>query len=179
MMSGPISERKPLVQIGAVLGGKYKVERVIAEGGMGIVVRALNIDLGSRFAVKVLHPDLKNDETAFARFLQEARGVAKLKSEHIVQMIDVSSKDGELPFMVMELLEGIDLDALVQLQGQLAPKVAAELTRQACNGVSCAHKAGIMHRDLKPANLFLSKKPSGDAVVKVLDFGLMKIKPSP
>ena len=175
-----VEEQNPpraLVKVGTLLGGKYKVERVIAEGGMGIVVRALNIDLKTHVAVKVLHPDLRYDESAFARFLQEARSVAKLKSEHIVQMIDVSSADVPVPFMVMELLDGVDLDTMVQLQGKIAPAAAVELIREACVGVTFAHDAGILHRDLKPANLFLAKKSAGGAVIKVLDFGLMKIKP--
>ncbi len=167
-----------LVVPGTILGGKYEVDEIIGEGGMGIIARATNIDLHTTVAVKILQPKLVHDEIALARFLQEARGVSKLRSPHIVQMLDVNSHPPEPPFMVMELLSGEDLDSMVVRRGKLPAKYVIELVLQACAGVSVAHAARILHRDLKPANLFLSRQDNGSCILKVLDFGLMKAAPS-
>jgi serine/threonine-protein kinase len=178
------TDLKSHVKVGALIGGKYRVERVIAEGRMGIVVRAMNLEQKERVALKVLHPALQTDEGAFTRFRQEAYAVTKLANENVARTFDVVVSEGEPPFVVMELLDGVDLDALVQLRGQLAPEVATNFIRQACSGVGAAHKAGILHRDLKPANLFLAKKggasagdKGGGTAIKVLDYGLVKVKP--
>jgi serine/threonine-protein kinase len=158
-----------------VLAGKYSVERVIGSGGMGVVVVAVHVDLYERVALKFLLPEAAMNQEAVARFSREARAAFKLKSEHVARVIDVGQLDGGLPYMVMEFLDGSDLDSLVE-EGQKIPvEDAVEYILQACEAVAEAHTLGIIHRDLKPANLFLTRRRDGTACVKVLDFGLSKV----
>jgi serine/threonine-protein kinase len=163
------------VRPGEVLAGKYTVDRIIGSGGMGVVVVAVHVDLGERVALKFLLPAAMQSQEAVARFSREARAAFKIKSEHVARVIDVGQLQGGIPYMVMEYLDGSDLDALVQDRGKLPVKDAVEYILQACEAIAEAHTLGIIHRDLKPANLFLTRRPDGSPCIKVLDFGLSKV----
>lgn len=161
---------------GEILAGKYRIERAIAEGGMGVVVEATHLQLEERVAIKFLKPEVLGDNAAevSARFLREARAAIKIRSEHVVRVFDVSALDG-IPYIVMELLVGEDLDQLISHKGALPAADAVDHVLQACEALSEAHALGIVHRDLKPANLFLTHSTSGMPIVKVLDFGISKL----
>jgi serine/threonine-protein kinase len=163
------------VQPGDVLAGKYSVDRVVGAGGMGVVVVALHVDLHDRVALKFMLPEAMKSEEAVARFSREARAAFKIKSEHVARVIDVGQLHDGAPYMVMEYLDGSDLDAVVQERGPLPVQEAVEYVLQACEAVAEAHTLGIIHRDLKPANLFLTRRADGSACIKVLDFGLSKV----
>jgi hypothetical protein len=159
---------------GAILHGKYRVERVLGEGGMGIVLLATHLKLERRVAVKVLRPAAKSRPQVVERFAREARAAARLRNEHVVRVLDVDETDGGDPFLVMEHLVGVDLETRLKKEGALEAEVASDYLLQVCEGVAEAHAMGIVHRDLKPANLFVTKGPDGADLVKVLDFGIAK-----
>ncbi|HLV65830.1 MAG TPA: serine/threonine-protein kinase, partial [Polyangiaceae bacterium] len=160
---------------GDVLAGKYRIERVLGEGGMGIVVLAYHLQLEERVAIKFLLPGALENPEAVARFSREARAAVKIKSEHVARVSDVGTLESGAPYMVMEFLEGRDLAALIQQSGPLSPSFAAECILQACEALAEAHALGIIHRDLKPANLFLTTRADGSPCIKVLDFGISKL----
>ena len=163
----------PPVRPGDVVAGKYVVDREIAAGGMGLVFSARHVELDQAVALKFMRAELRG-QISTSRFTLEARATAKLRSAHVARVFDVGVLEDGTPYMVMELLEGIDLERLIEDRGRLSPEIAAELVTQACEAVAEAHNAGIIHRDLKPANLFLTKTPQGAPFVKVLDFGISK-----
>ena len=160
---------------GEVLAGKYVVERVLGQGGMGIVLAARHRELDARVAVKLLRTRPAPSVEAVERFQREARAAARLKSDHVARVSDVGVLPDGTPFMVMEHLEGADLAEILR-GGPLAPGLVADLVAQACEAVAEAHAAGIVHRDLKPSNLFLTRTVRGGARVKVLDFGISKLR---
>jgi serine/threonine-protein kinase len=161
--------------IGDVIGDKYRVESLIGEGGMGAVFAAHHQLLDIEVAIKVLWPDLVENRAATDRFLREARAVARLKSEHVARVMDVGTLEGGQPYIVMELLEGEDLERRFARAGKLGVAEAVDYLLQAFEAVAHAHAAGIVHRDLKPANLFLASTPDGREILKVLDFGIAKL----
>lgn len=166
----------PQEQVGRVLVGKYEVVSVLGVGGMGVVLRARHVALGEEVAVKLLSRELVGREEYVSRFYREARAAARIKSEHVARVIDVGSTEEGVPFLVMELLEGEDLEVyLTKRGGALAPGEAARLVLEACDAIAEAHELGIVHRDIKPANLFLARRGRGPAKVKVLDFGISKM----
>ena len=160
---------------GSVLAGKYRVERVIGQGGMGLVVEARHIALDERIALKFLLPEYAQHPEAAPRFMREARIAAKIKSEHVVRVSDVGTLDTGAPYMLMEYLEGADLAKTLEKLGVFPVDDAIDYLLQGCEAIAEAHQHGIVHRDLKPANLFLSKRPDGTPIVKVLDFGISKV----
>lgn len=160
--------------IGSVLLDKYRVERVLGQGGMGIVVAVRHIDLGQLHAMKFLLPDALGHQEAVERFLREARAAAVLRSHHAVRVLDVARMPNEAPYMVMEYLEGCDLKKYLDRQGPLPIDEAMRFVLQACDAIAEAHGKGIIHRDLKPANLFLAQQRDGDPIIKVVDFGISK-----
>jgi serine/threonine-protein kinase len=160
---------------GAVLAGKYRVERVLGQGGMGVVVEARHMVLEDRVALKFLLPDFAQHPDASARFLREARAAVKIKSEHVARVSDVGTLETGAPYMVMEYLDGSDLAGVLTQSGPLSIADAVDYVIQGCEAIAEAHGYGIVHRDLKPANLFLSKRPNGLPIVKVLDFGISKV----
>ena len=161
-------------QIGEVLDGKYRIERVVGRGAMAVVLQATHLQLEDQVAIKVLLPQLAVDREFVDRFLREGRTATKIRGEHVVRVFDVGVSQGR-PYMVMELLTGSDLDRIVEETGPLPPVKAVGYLLQACEAIAEAHIAGIVHRDLKPANLFLTRRPDGSDSVKVLDFGISKI----
>jgi serine/threonine-protein kinase len=155
------------------IAGKYRVEKVIGEGGMGIVVAARHVEIGRQVAIKYLRPTLRNRADAVARFRWEARAAALIRSEHVVRCLDVGTLEGGAPYIMMELLEGHDLGHLVDhRKAPLAVEEAIDYVLQACEALAEAHAMGIVHRDLKPENLFLSRRANGTSLVKVIDFGI-------
>jgi len=174
-VSNPYSSLADLRAPGAMIAGKYRVEHVIGRGGMGIVVAAWHVALEQRVAVKLLLADAQLHPEAVTRFLREARAAAKIRSEHVARVIDTGTLEGGAPYMVMEHLTGADLSALLDQRGSLGIDDAVDFIAQACDAIAEAHRHGIIHRDLKPANLFLSARPDGSPVVKVLDFGISKM----
>jgi serine/threonine-protein kinase len=161
------------VQEGEILAGKYRVERVLGFGGMGVVVSAFHDDLEQRVAVKFLSAAAAERPDAAERFRREARSAAKIRSEHVARVLDVGTLDTGLPFMVMEYLEGNDLSDELR-HGVLPIEQAADYMLQAIEALAEAHAHGIVHRDLKPGNLFLANRADGTRRVKVLDFGISK-----
>jgi eukaryotic-like serine/threonine-protein kinase len=160
---------------GDVLAGKFRIERVLGVGGMGMVVSALHLHLDERVAIKFLLPEALGNAEAVARFGREARAAVKIKSEHVARVIDVGALDSGAPYMVMELLRGHDLSNLLRDRGALPVSTAVQYVLQACEALAEAHAVGIVHRDLKPANLFVTARADGTPCVKVLDFGISKI----
>ncbi|WP_437900172.1 serine/threonine protein kinase [Sorangium sp. So ce124] len=160
---------------GTVIARKYRVERTIGRGGMGLVVEALHLDLDTRVAIKFLLPEFMSYTEASERFMREARTVAKLQTPHVVRVLDVAALESGEPYMVMELLDGVDLAGHAAESGTLAIGECIDHIVQACEALAEAHALGIVHRDLKPANLFLTKRPDGAPHIKVLDFGVSKI----
>ncbi len=162
------------VSVGDVLAGKYRVERILGQGGMGVVVAAWHIELEQRVAVKFLLPQFAQDNSASERFRREARAAVKIRSEHVARVIDVGTLDDGEPYMVMEYLEGKDLQSELEHTGCFEIGEAVEYVLQACLAMAEAHAKGMVHRDLKPANLFRTTRADGARVIKVLDFGISK-----
>jgi hypothetical protein len=163
------------VREGEVLAGKYRIERILGAGGMGIVVAAHHLHLDERVAIKLMLPEVVASQEALARFAREARAAVKIKSEHVARVSDVGSLPSGAPYMVMEYLEGIDLGDWLEQRGRLPIDQAAEFVLQACEAIAEAHALGIVHRDLKPRNLFVVRRADGLLSVKVLDFGISKV----
>jgi tRNA A-37 threonylcarbamoyl transferase component Bud32 len=166
-MTAPVSP-------GELLAGKYVVDRILGEGGMGIVVSATHQQLGQRVAVKFLLPAYCENPEAVARFLREAQAAVRIQSEHVARVIDVGTLESGAPYMVMEYLSGRDLASELTTRGPLPIEEAVGHVLQACEAIAEAHAHGIVHRDLKPANLFLARRADGSPLVKVLDFGISK-----
>jgi eukaryotic-like serine/threonine-protein kinase len=164
------------VQPGDVLAQKYRVDAVLGVGGMGVVVAATHLQLDERFALKFMLPWALADQGAVERFAREARAAVRLKSAHAARVVDVGTLETGSPFMVMEFLEGHDLAAVVEGHRQLPVPEAADYILQACDAVAEAHSLGIVHRDLKPKNLFRVTGHDGNPLIKVLDFGISKIR---
>ena len=170
-----VKAASPGVAAGDVLAGKYRVERVLGQGGMGVVVAAHHLQLDEKVALKFLLPEALGNPEALARFEREARAAVKIKSEHVARVSDVGRLDSGAPYMVMEYLEGGDLQAWLIERGPMPVEQAVEFVLQACEAIAEAHALGIVHRDLKPANLFCVRRADGLLSVKVLDFGISKV----
>ena len=165
---------KGFASVGDVLAGKYRVDKILGVGGMGMVVRAVNLDLDQRVALKFMLPQALESAEASARFVREARAAGRLTGEHICRVSDIGRFDTGAPYIVMEYLEGYDLMTLLKRRGPLPIAEAIDYILQACEGMAEAHAIGIVHRDLKPDNLFLANRADGTKIVKVLDFGISK-----
>ena len=165
----------PVAQ-GEIVAGKYRVERVLGVGGMGVVVSARHTTLDQVVAIKFLVAnELESHEVSIGRFLAEARAAARIESDYVCRVFDVGTLPTGVPFMVMEHLEGRDLDEEIAQRGQLELVEAVDFVLQAADALAAAHVLGIVHRDIKPANLFLALRPDGTRRVKVLDFGISKV----
>jgi serine/threonine-protein kinase len=159
---------------GDVLDGKYRVDRVLGEGGMGVVYEAFHLRLRQRVAIKVLRPLIVAQPEFAARFEREARAAATLESPNVAKVLDVDTTDAGLAYMVIEYLEGNDLGEELARRGRLPIQEAVAYVMEACVPIAEAHAFGIIHRDLKPSNLFLAKKGS-ERMLKLLDFGISKV----
>jgi serine/threonine-protein kinase len=182
--ASPGSDRKshPRLRTGAglpnpgdVIAGKYALVRLIGEGGMGVVFEANHLRLRQRLAIKILRPDVADFGEVITRFEREARAAAQLQSIHTARVIDVETLPNGLPYIVLEYLEGRDLDAEIEAGGPMAIEDAIDVVLQVADAMAEAHALGIVHRDLKPSNLFVCRvEQSGRRVIKVLDFGISK-----
>ena len=161
---------------GDLLAGKYRIDKILGAGGMGVVVAAQHIHLDEWVAIKMLLPDMLGNGEAVTRFAREARAAVKIKSEHVARVTDVGTLENGAPYMVMEYLQGDDLSGWLKRWGPLPIEQAVEFVLQACEAIAEAHALGIVHRDLKPSNLFVIRRPDGALSVKVLDFGISKMK---
>ena len=162
-------------RVGRTAGGKYKLVRLLGEGGMGAVYEAQHSVVGRRFAIKFLHPELAGNAEIVARFQREAQAAGSLENENIAAVVDAGTAEDGAPYLVMEYLEGEDLAHLLFRCGPLPVPRAAYIMIQACRGLVAAHERNIVHRDLKPENLFVCKRNDGSDLVKVLDFGIAKL----
>jgi len=161
---------------GTVLVGKYKVERLLGQGGMGSVVVAQHLQLEQRVAIKFMHAtSTKRDDEAVGRFVREAKAAARIQSEHVARVSDVGTLENGSPYLVMEYLEGRDLEAELRWRTDRPIALIIDYAMQTCEGLAEAHAAGIVHRDLKPSNLFLAERADGSVRVKLLDFGISKL----
>ena len=160
---------------GAIVAEKYRVERTLGEGGMGLVVAATHLVLEQPVAIKFLLPEAMRSRVAVERFLREARVAAKVRSEHVARVHDVGTLPGGQPYIVMEHLVGSDLGQLIANDGARPIDEACEIALQACEALAEVHAAGIVHRDLKPSNLFVTRRSDGSPAVKLLDFGISKL----
>lgn len=163
------------VSEGQLLAGKYRIERVLGQGGMGVVVAAHHVVLDEVVAIKFLLPEALRSAEAVARFEREARNAVKIRSEHVARVTDVGLLENGAPYMVMELLRGRDLEVLLRERGPLPLTDVADYVLQAGEAIAEAHGLGIVHRDLKPPNLFLTERADGSSCIKVLDFGISKL----
>jgi serine/threonine protein kinase len=171
----PTPALPPGASPGDVLAGKYRVERILGAGGMGVVLAAHHVQLDQRVALKFLLPEAMVNPEALGRFLREARAAVRIRSEHVARVTDVGQLESGTPYMVMEYLEGHDLSVWLADHGALPVQQAVDFVLQACEAVAEAHTLGIVHRDLKPANLFCIRTPDGQPSIKVLDFGISKV----
>jgi serine/threonine-protein kinase len=160
--------------LGQEIGGKYRIERLIGQGGMGLVFEATHLRLRQRVAIKTLLPEVLEVPELVTRFEREARAAAQLKGPNSARILDVSETDAGLPYMVMEYLEGNDLADELERRDALPIPEALHLLIEAARAVEDAHRHGIIHRDLKPSNLFLAVE-GATRVVKLLDFGISKL----
>ncbi|MBI3205663.1 MAG: serine/threonine protein kinase [Myxococcales bacterium] len=161
----------------SLIASRYRVLRELGRGGMGVVYVVEHVNTGDHLALKLLLAHANASPETVERFKREARAPAKIKSEHVVKVTDadVAPELDHAPFLVMELLDGQDLEKLVETYGMLPPDQVVDLLAQVARALDKAHAAGIVHRDLKPENLFLHKREGGSEIVKILDFGISKV----
>ena len=175
-------------RLGALLGGRYRVERALGAGAMGAIYEAVHVDLDKRVAVKIVSPSASErahgsetshaDEIA-ARFRREARAAGRIASEYVLEVYDVGRDPMLGMFMVTELLAGEDLETRLQREGQLEIETATMIGYQVARGLARAHAAGVVHRDLKPSNIFLTTRDDGTLLAKIVDFGVAKVSSCP
>jgi len=163
-------------RLGTVLEGAYHITRLIGEGGMGAVYEAVQLRLNKRVAIKLMARQLTANQDALARFRREAEITSRLGHPHLVNVIDFGASEAGEPYLVMEYLEGEDLDQRLGRRGSLPIDLAVHITKQTASALAAAHAQGVVHRDLKPANVFLLHVPGELDFVKVLDFGISKVK---
>jgi len=164
-----------MVAPGEILGGKYQAERILGQGGMGLVIAARHLNLDQRVAIKLLNQEHLGQPLIVERFLREARASVRLRSEHVARVLDAGRFEDGTPYLVMEYLEGRDLAAELSEVHHLPVAAAVDFVLQVCEAVAEAHHAGIIHRDLKPANMFVTRDADGAPMIKVLDFGISKV----
>ena len=165
-----------LAESQTVIGGKYRLLRVLGQGGMGTVYEARHEVIGQRFAIKFMHPELAERPEVLARFKREAQAAGALENENIAAVTDFGVAEDGAPYIVMEFLQGEDVAGLLTRLGALPVPRAVYAIIQACRGLEAAHAQGIIHRDLKPENLFVTKRGDGSDLIKVLDFGIAKLR---
>jgi serine/threonine protein kinase len=161
--------------VGYALHGKYRLVRLLGDGGMGAVYEATHLRLGTHVAIKVLHSEIASRHGIVERFLQEARVCAQIRSTHVAQVMDVDQTPEGDAYMVMELLEGETLLHLLERERKLSIGVACAFTLQILEGLEAAHALGVVHRDLKPENVFVTHGTQ-KTVVKLIDFGIAKVR---
>lgn len=173
---GPSGIRIRQPQAGETFAGRYRIERPLGGGGMGAVYLATQVALGRKVAIKVLKPPTSSelDPSFDARFLKEAEAVARLQHPNTITVHDFGHTDDQVPYIVMEFVDGRDLRTAIAQDGIFSMKRSLHVAGQICRSLRDAHAAGMIHRDLKPANVLLTRRDNDDDFVKVLDFGLVK-----
>src|SRR6478672_4217612 len=160
-----------------ILDARYQLEKRLGQGGMGVVFKARHIFLKTQHAIKILLPDLVgNDPNLVTRFRQEALAAAAIRHQNIIAVTDFGVVRGTMPFLVMEFVQGRSLQDIMAEEGAMSPLRAFELMQPICSGIAAAHRQGIVHRDLKPLNVMICDDMPTAEGVKILDFGLAKIK---
>ncbi|MDB4934225.1 MAG: Serine/threonine protein kinase [Labilithrix sp.] len=175
LLRSDYGRKLPVVEVGQVISSKYKLLRLLGDGGMGSVYEAEHLRLGTHVAIKVLHSDLARRSGLIERFLQEARVSAQIRSPHVVHVTDVESTPEGVAYLVMELLQGEPLSTLEKRERTLPVATASEYTLQILQALEAAHSLGVVHRDLKPDNVFVTFE-GGKPVIKLIDFGIAKLK---
>jgi serine/threonine protein kinase len=175
-MSGMASA---LVAPGAVVAGKYRLDAIVGEGGMGAVWSATHTGLGQAVAIKFINKEFVTSTDALRRFDAEAKAAAQLRSRHVIQVFDNGILEDGTPYIAMELLRGENLYARVHRAGPIPLPEAVEILAQCCRALGRAHAAGIVHRDIKPDNIFLAQSDEEPLLVKILDFGIAKFNAGP
>lgn len=175
MLDGEVED--PL--LGRVIDGKYRLEEKLGEGGMGTVYRAKHVLINNDLAVKILHSSLVADRHAVARFQREATAAARIKHPNAVGVTDFGRTDDEIVYIVMELFVGKSLRDIIEEEGPLPIERSITIARQVCLALDAAHRNGIIHRDIKPDNIVIEKNSGQGELVKVLDFGIAKLKDGP
>jgi eukaryotic-like serine/threonine-protein kinase len=175
-MSGTASA---LVAPGAIVAGKYRLDAVIGEGGMGAVWAATHTGLGQAVAIKFISKEFVTSPEALRRFDAEAKAAAQLRSRHVVQVFDNGTLEDGTPYIAMELLRGENVFARVHRAGPVPLNEVVEILGQCCRALGRAHAAGIIHRDIKPDNIFLAQTDEDGILVKVVDFGIAKFASNP
>ncbi|MGH7328498.1 MAG: serine/threonine-protein kinase, partial [Polyangiaceae bacterium] len=174
MVSSAKQKVRAPVGPGDLVANRYRVVRVLASGGMGVIVEAVHEQLKSKVALKFLHEHMLEHQHAKARFMREAMLAAKMRTEHVAHLFDVGTLESGAPYLVMDLLEGQDAAVYAKTHAPLPIAEAVEIVVQACDAMVHAHALGVIHRDLKPHNLFVTTRPNGTVFVRVLDFGVCK-----
>ena len=162
-------------QPGDVIGGRYRLARVIGAGAMGVVWSARNESTDGDFAIKLMLPEAVKDPARFQRFVKEAKLAGRLRHRCIVEVYDLGRLETGAPYLVMELLDGEPLDSLLRRVGRLPAGTALRIASDIARGLAVAHSQGVIHRDLKPANIFLHRALEGRTIPKILDFGISKL----
>ena len=176
MSQGSAQDADP--RVGTVLKDNYRIERLLGRGGMGAVYQATHLRLGSQVAVKLLLGEHAKVPEVVQRFRREAKVAMDLSDENIVHIHDYDVAEDGSPFIVMEYLQGEDLEGLIEREAPLPLERAVEIARQVGSALAAAHRLEVVHRDLKPANIFLKRRASGEDLVKVVDFGIAKVADS-
>jgi serine/threonine-protein kinase len=175
-VAGPESQRREEEKPGRIIAGKYELQELIGQGGMGRVWLAHNQALDTRVAIKLIRPDLLAEETT-ERLLREARATARINHASVVRVFDFGTDEGQ-PYIVMEVLEGEPLSRLLEVRGRLPATNAVSLLLPVASALVAAHSRGVVHRDLKPENVVLTKDERGRTIPKVVDFGVARLEPS-
>lgn len=173
-LSFTVGSREEEVPEGEVLAGRYRVERVLGAGGMGVVVRVSQLGTEAVFALKFLRPSVARDAVACGRFLREAAAAGRIRSPHVVKISDVGELASGVPYLVMEYLDGTTLERLLSGDQRLPVEQACDYGLQLAEGLAAAHAMGVLHRDIKPANLYLCRDGQAERL-KIVDFGVSKI----
>jgi serine/threonine protein kinase len=173
MDDGPTSD---VARAGLIVAGKFRLDALIGQGGMGSVWSATHLGLGNRIAIKLVSREFVRSPDALRRFDSEAKAAARLQSRHVVQVYDSGTLDDGTPYIAMELLSGQNLQSRIEATGPVSLAESLGILAQACKGLGRAHALGIVHRDIKPDNIFLAQSPDDEGyTVKILDFGVAKL----
>ena len=160
--------------VGSIIAERYHVLKKLGEGGMGQVYLAEHVKMGRKSAVKVMNPGMVHDADAISRFNREAANASRINHPNVAAIYDFGETPDGLIYLAMEFIEGESLTSLVEKSGALPPARAANIAKQAADGLQVAHDMGIVHRDLKPDNIMIAKNRDGTDLVKVVDFGIAK-----
>jgi len=172
----PRVERTDILAPTRLIANKYRLGRLLGEGGMGAVYEAVHTELGLKVAIKILSPTIASNPTSVKRFRREARAAAAVSHDNVVSVTDTGTDDNGVPFIVMELLEGESVSSLLHRERVLPADVAIPIVSQILAGLAAAHDQGVVHRDLKPPNIFITHSAEGSYRVKILDFGISKFQ---